>query len=180
MPALNVAVALYRGTLADLASLASTGHAGVLAWTSDSNQFFVDAGSGTAGYGAPGSGAAWITVGSDISVFSGVASQTAMIALAAKVGDLALRTDTNLTYVLTAYPATSAGNWVPVAVTSGTTIQGLSSGTPNEWVSYIDQSGVQHLTQPSFSNIAGTLSQTQLPATIGAGSNLTVIDCGTF
>jgi hypothetical protein len=178
--AVNVAIQMYRGTLANLAALATTGKAGVLAWTTDSNQFFVDSGAGTPGYGAPGSGAAWIEVGSDISVFSGVASQSAMIALAAKVGDLALRTDTNLTYVLTAYPASTAGNWVPVAVTSGTTIQGLASGTPHEWVSYIDASGVQHLTQPAFSDISGQLAQTQLPATIGSGSSLTDIDCGSF
>ena len=176
----NVAIQLYRGTLASLATLATTGYAGVMVWTTDSNQFFVDAGSGTPGYGGPGSGKAWLAVGSDISVFSGVAGQTAMVALAAKVGDLALRTDNNLTYVLTTYPATSAGNWTPIAVTSGTTVQGLVSGTAHEWVSYIDNSGVQHLTQPNFTDIAGTLSQTQLPATISAGSNLTNIDCGTF
>lgn len=171
---LNVAIQLYRGTYATLSTLPSTGKAGVLAWTTDTQQFFVDTGSGT---GIP---TAWQPIGSDIAVFSGVANQAAMTALAAKVGDLALRTDTNLTYVLTAFPATVAGNWVPIAVTSGTTIQGLASGTAHEWVSYIDTTGVQHLTQPTFFDIAGQLSQTQLPTSIGAGSALTDIDCGTF
>lgn len=172
--ALNIALQLYRGTLANLSVLPSTGKAGVLAWTTDSNQFFVDSGSGT---GIP---VAWTPVGSDIAVFTGVANQAAMTALAAKVGDLALRTDDNLTYVLTSFPATTAGNWTPVAVTSGTTIVGLASGIANEWVSYIDTAGVQHLTQPAFSNISGQLAQTQLPTTIGAGSSLTDIDLGTF
>lgn len=172
--ALNVAIQIYRGTLATLSTLPSTGKQGVLAWTTDSQQFFVDTGSGT---GIP---AAWQPLGSDIAVFQGVASQAAMTGLAAKVGDLALRTDNNLTYVLTAFPASTAGNWVPIAVTSGTTIQGLASGTPHEWVSYIDTNGIQHLTQPAFTDISGTLAQTQLPATIGAGSSLTDIDCGTF
>ena len=176
----NVAIQLYRGTLTNLASLASTGKAGVMVWTTDSNQFFVDAGSGTAGYGNPGSGKAWIAVGSDITVFSAVANSAAMTALAAKVGDLALRTDTNQTNVLTAYPPTVAANWVAIGVTTGTTIQGLASGVAHEWVSYIDNSGVQHLTQPSFADISGQLAQTQLPTTIGAGSSLTDIDCGTF
>lgn len=172
--ALNVAIQLYRGTLANLTVLPSTGKAGVLAWTTDSNQFFVDSGSGT---GIP---AAWKPVGSDIAVFSGVSTQAAMLALAAKVGDLALRTDTNLTYVLTGFPASTLGNWTPVAVTSGTTIQGLASGVAHEFVSFIDASGVQHLTQPSFADISGQLAQTQLPTSIGAGSSLTDIDCGSF
>lgn len=177
--AMNVAIQLYRGTLSDLSSLASTGKAGVMVWTTDSNQFFVDAGSGTPGYGGPGSGFAWQAVASDIAVFT-VANQAAMTALAAKIGDLAIRTDNNYTYVLTAYPATTPGNWIQIAVTSGTTIQGLVSGTAHEWVSYIDASGIQHLTQPAFSDISGQLAQTQLPTSIGVGSALTAVDCGTF
>ena len=182
MAAPNVAIQLYRGTLATLSTLPTTGHAGVMYWATDAQQFYVDAGAGTAGFGGPGSGAAWQTVGTDVAVFSGVANQAAMTALAAKVGDLALRTDNNQTYILTAFPATTAGNWVPVGITPTagfTQVQGLATGVAHEWVSYIDQSGVQHLTQPAFSDISGQLAQTQLPTTIGAGSSLTVIDCGT-
>src|SRR5271168_2356095 len=123
--ALNVAIQLYRGTIADLTTLASTGKAGVLAWTTDSNQFFVDQGSGTAGIGAPGSGAAWIAVGNSISYLT-AANQTAMLALAAKVGDIADRTDTHVNYLLTAYPASTLGNWV--AISPDSTITGLSAG----------------------------------------------------
>lgn len=171
--ALNITLQLYRGTYANLSTLASTGKAGVLAWTTDTNQFFVDTGSGT---GIP---AAWSLIASDIAVFT-AANQAARLALAAKIGDLAKQIDTNLTYVLTALPASVDGNWSPIAVTSGTTIQGLVSGTVHEWVSYIDNSGVQHLTQPAFSDISGSLAQTQLPASIGVGSSLTDIDLGTF
>lgn len=177
---LNVAVQLYRGTRANLAALPSTGRAGVLAWTIDSNEFFIDQGSGIAGIGGPGSGAAWIAVGNTIAYFT-AASQAAMTALGAKVGDLCDRTDLKQLFILTAAPATSAGNWQAIALDASVTgIQGLASGTAHEWVSYVDTSGVQHLTQPSFADISGTLSQTQLPSSIGAGSSLTSIDCGTF
>ena len=172
--ALNISIQVYRGTYTNLSTLPSTGKQGVLAWTTDTQQLFMDTGTGT---GIP---TAWQPLASDIAVFQSVANQAAMTALAAKVGDLALRTDDNLTYILTAAPASTAGNWVPIAVTSGTTIQGLASGTAHEWVSYIDTSGVQHLTQPAFSDISGQLAQTQLPTSIGAGSSLTDIDCGTF
>lgn len=179
--ALNVAIQVYRGPLASLATLPTTGSAGVIAYATDSKQFFVDRGTGNPGINYnPSFGNAWEPVGSDIAVFQNVADQTSMIALLAKIGDLALRTDTNKTYVLTTYPATNPANWVPIAVTSGTQIQGLASGTAHEWVSYIDNSGVQHLTQPAFSDISGQLSQTQLPTTIGAGSSLVALDCGTF
>ena len=61
--ALNVKLGLYRGTLANLAALATTGQAGVLAWTTDTNELYVDAGSGSAGFG-PGN--AWQKVASDL------------------------------------------------------------------------------------------------------------------
>ena len=170
----NVLVQQYRGTYANLSTLASTGKAGVLAWTTDSHQLFVDSGTGT------GIGTAWLPVATDISYFT-AASQTAMLALAAKVGDIADRTDLKQNFLLTAYPATTAGNWValsPDATVTG--IQGLSAATSHQWVTYIDSSGVQHLAQPAFSDISGQLAQTQLPTTIGSGSSLTSIDCGTF
>lgn len=163
--ALNTALQIYRGLKANLP--ASTGLAGVLAWTTDSHEFYVD------------DGTVFQPIANDIAVFT-AADDTAMTALVAKVGDLALRTDDNKTYILTSYPASVSGNWTPVAVTSGTTIVGLASGTVNQWVSYIDTNGVQHLTQPSFSNISGQLAQTQLPTTIGAGTSLTSFDLGTF
>ena len=61
--ALNVAVQVYRGTLANLSALATTGKAGVLAWTTDTNEIYVDAGSGSAGIG-PGN--AWQKIVNDV------------------------------------------------------------------------------------------------------------------
>lgn len=174
---LNVAIQVYRGTLADLQGLPSTGHQGVLAWTTDSQQLFMDTGVGGSTIGIP---AAWQPLGSDVSYFT-AASQTAMTALAAKVGDLVDRTDLHQIFILTAYPATIVGNWTALSPDSSVTgIIGLASGVAHEWVSYIDATGVQHLTQPSFADISGQLSQTQLPSSIGLGSSLTDIDCGTF
>ena len=40
-----------------------------------------------------------------------VASQAAMLALTAQVGDVAVRTDVNKSFILTATPATTLGNW---------------------------------------------------------------------
>ena len=174
--ALNVALQVYRGTRANLALLASTGKQGTLAWTTDSNEFFVDSGTGT----GIGVGNAWIPVANDIAYFT-AATQTAMVALAAKVGDLCDRTDLKQNFILTAYPATSAANWVAISPDASVTeIVGLTAGVAHEWVSYIDNAGVQHLTQPAFTDISGQLAQTQLPASIGSGSSLTSIDCGTF
>lgn len=172
--ALNTAIQVFRGVRANLATLPSTGFPGVLAWTTDSHELFVDSGSGT------GIGAAWQPIANDISIFT-AADQTAMVALAAKVGDIADRTDLHQNFILTAFPATTPGNWVAISPDASVTgIVGLTSGTAHEWVSYIDQSGVQHLTQPAFADISGQLAQTQLPTTIGAGTSLTSFDCGTF
>ncbi len=191
----NIAVQTYRGTLTNLSSLASTGKAGVLAYTTDSQELFMDQGSGTAGYGNAGSGKAWIKVAAGNSIQT-AASQAAMIALNAQVGDLCDRTDVHQIFMLTVYPASTAGNWTALALdTSVTGITGLGSGTTHEWVSYIDATGTQHLTQPAFTDISGTatnaqvpalsgltgaVTQTQLPTSIGSGSSLTSVDCGTF
>lgn len=172
--ALNTALQVYRGLRSSLATLASTGFAGVLAWTTDSHELFVDSGTGT------GIGTAWLPIANDIAVFT-AADQAAMVALAAKVGDIADRTDLHQNFILTAFPPTGAGNWTPLSPDSSTTgIVGLVAGTPHEWVSFIDQSGVQHLTQPAFTDISGQLAQTQLPSAIGAGTSLTTFDLGTF
>lgn len=174
---LNLELQVYRGTLANLSTLATTGKAGLLVWTTDSYELYVDKGTGNPGIG-PGN--AWQRVTPDNQLFT-AANQSAMTALSAQIGDMADRTDLHQIWILTAYPATSVGNWTALSPdASGTTIQGLGSPTANEFVTYIDTTGVQHLAQPSFSNISGSLSQTQLPASIGAGSSLTSIDCGTF
>ena len=180
--ALNTKVALYRGTEAHLSTLASTGQQGVLALTTDTNAIFVDQGSGTAGIGNPGSGAAWIRSAPNTQVFT-VASQAAMLALTTVLtGDIAVRSDVNQVFMLnslTAGGAATLGNWIQIGII-GTGVTGLASGTAHQWVSFIDTSGVQHLTQPAFTDISGAITQTQLPASITTGTTLTVFDCGTF
>lgn len=224
--ALNVALQLYRGPRADLAVLASSGKAGVLAWTTDTNELFVDTGSGT---GIP---AAWSKVAQEL---IGVNAQSG-VTYTFLTSDLdQLVTFTNASPVAVTLPqataetggfpsgwqvfiSNQAGGAVTITPTTSTidgvasivlqqyeglqivsdgtnyfTVRGTTSvpagetfvqyaagPTANEWVTYIDSNGVQHYAQPSFSNISGTLSQTQLPASIGAGSNLTSIDLGTF
>ena len=71
--ALNVAIQIYRGTKTNLASLASTGKAGALAFTTDTDELYVDTGSGT----GIGPGNAWILVGTNASL-SNLASPTAI------------------------------------------------------------------------------------------------------
>src|ERR1017187_934755 len=61
--ALNVAVQIYRGTLANLSALATTGKAGVLAWTTDTNEIYVDSGAGSPGIGV---GNAWQKIINDV------------------------------------------------------------------------------------------------------------------
>lgn len=170
----NVKLQVYRGTLASLSALATTGAPGVMAWTTDSLELYVDLGSGNPGIG-PGN--AWQRVSAGNQVFE-IGGPSDLVLLAAQPGDIAISASLGITYILTGYPATNAGNWKQIA--SDVSLVPLAGATPHEFVTFIDASGVQHLGQPSFSDIAGTLSQTQLPAAIGAGSNLASIDCGTF
>jgi hypothetical protein len=62
-----------------------------------------------------------------------VASQAAMLALTAQVGDVAVRTDINQTFILQASPPTTLANWVqiltPPAITSITASSPLTGGT---------------------------------------------------
>lgn len=180
--ALNVKIALYRGVEANLASLASTGQAGVLALASDTNALYIDQGSGTAGIGNPGSGKAWIRAAAGTQVFT-AASQAAQIALSgALTGDICVRTDLNQVFMLTS-PVVNAyatfGNWTQVGIV-GTGVTGLAGSTLHQWVQYVDTTGTQHLSQPAFTDVSGALAQTQLPTAIGSGSSLTSVDCGTF
>ncbi len=164
--ALNVALQIYHGTLASLGSLASTGKVGVLAYTTDSHELYVDSGSGV----GIGPGNAWLRFAPDNKVFTD-ANQAARLAEAnALIGDFSVQTDTGITYVLQALPASSNANWTAIGVASipVTSVFGRIGAVVAQANDY------------AFNQISGTLSQTQLPATIGAGSNLTVIDCGTF
>jgi hypothetical protein len=167
---LNVKMALYRGLLANLPS--STGQPGILAWTTDSNELFID------------TGTAFQRLGQKHTVFN-VANPAALTGLAANVGDIAVSASNGVTYILTAFPASNSANWTTIATVTPqnpamTDVQWLGAPVVHEFVTYISSDGVQHLAQPSFADISGFLAETQLPATIAAGSSLTLIDAGTF
>jgi hypothetical protein len=217
--ALNVAVQIYRGTLANLSALATTGKAGVLAWTTDTNEIYVDAGSGSAGIG-PGN--AWQKIVNDV-VSVNAQSGTSYTVLASDRGKLV--TFTNASAVAVTLPvATGAGfpaGWysefenrgaglVTITPTTSTVNGGasvtlstnqslkiISDGTnyfallgktsvavtgpvTHQFATSNNADGSLNLAQPAFTDISGVLAQAQLPATIGAGSNLTNVDCGTF
>jgi hypothetical protein len=50
------------------------------------------------------------------------------------------------------------------------TIQPLSSATSNNWIQYVDSSGVQHLSQPAYSNLSQINSATLIGNPTGAGA----------
>jgi hypothetical protein len=216
--ALNVALQVYRGTLANLSALASTGKAGVLAWTTDTNEIYVDSGSGT------GIGTAWLRLANK-EVGVNAQSGTTYTVVAADLAKLI--TLTNASAVAVTLPqATSSGGsfaagwWAEfenrgagtVTITPTTsTINGganitlgqnqsvkiVSDGTnyfaltgktsitttspvTHQFATSNNADGTLNLAQPAFTDISGSLAQTQLPATIAAGSSLTTFDCGTF
>jgi hypothetical protein len=171
--ALNLKFSVYRGPLATIP--ATTGQAGVLFWTTDSDELFIDTG----------------TVVQRLAAGNQVFNETdvaALTSLPARIGDICvIYTGSPLTYsatyMMTAFPSTSAGNWQLIAsasADSGVDLVSLPGATAHNFVTYIDSNGVQHLAQPSFSDISGNIAQTQLPASIGPGSSLTIIDCGTW
>lgn len=56
-----------------------------------------------------------------------VNSQAAMLALSANVGDIAVRTDTNETYILQSLPASTLSNWIELLESSGVqSVNGLT------------------------------------------------------
>jgi len=216
--AINVKLAVYRGTLANLSALASTGQIGVLAWTTDTNELYVDSGSGT-GIGA---GNAWLRVAQDL------------VAVNAQTGTTYTLLASDRSKLVTLSNASPVAVTIPVATGAGfpagfiTKIQNIGAGTAtltpttstingaaslallqnqsidlvsdgtnwhaltgvtvfpvttpvtNEFATGMNSSGVLSLAQPSFANISSTLAESQLPATIAAGSSLTLIDAGTF
>lgn len=217
---LNVKIAVYRGTRANLSSLATTGQQGVLAWTTDTNEFFVDSGSGT-GIGA---GNAWLPI---VTEFVGVNSQsgtsyTVVTGDRGKVVKLANAAPIAVTLpqataesgafplgwsaeiynggagLITITPTTSTINGgSTITVASGSSITIVSDGTnyialtgktsinvtnavTHQFATSNNADGSLNLAQPAFTDITGSITQAQLPASIGAGSNLSSIDCGTF
>lgn len=45
-----------------------------------------------------------------------------------------------------------------------TTVETATSGTPNQWVDYIAPTGIPHTSQPTFAQISGAASASQLPS----------------
>jgi len=216
--ALNVAIQVYRGTLANLASLATTGKAGVLAWTTDTNEIYVDAGSGSPGIGT---GNAWQKIVNDIKDVN-AQTGTSYTVLASDRGKLVtLKNAAAIAVTLPQAGASFPNGWwaefsnqgagtATITPTTSTINGGASITVPanqsitivSDGTNYIalvgktsinttaevvhqfatsnNADGSLNLAQPAFTDISGTLSQTQLPATIGAGSNLTTFDAGTF
>lgn len=214
----NVAIQVYRGVLANLAALATTGKAGVLAWTTDTNEIYVDSGSGSPGIG-PGN--AWqkivndvisvnAQVGTTYTVLSSDRGKLVTLANAAAVAVTLPQAGATFPVgwyaefenrgagTVTITPTTSTING-GASVTLGTnqSVKIISDGTnyfalvgttnvavtapvAHQFATSNNANGSLNLAQPAFTDISGTLAQTQLPASIGAGSSLTSVDCGTF
>lgn len=214
----NVKLAVYRGTLANLSALASTGQQGVLAWTTDTNELYVDAGAGSAGIGA---GNAWQKVACDLVSVNAQTGTTYTVLGSDRSKLVTLKNATAIAVTLpqagasfpsgwvasfsnqgvgaaTITPTTSTINGVAsIVLLSGQSVDIVSDGTnyyalvgvtvfpvtapvANEFATGMNSSGALSLAQVSFANLSSTLAQTQLPASITTGSNLALIDCGTF
>lgn len=216
--ALNVAVQVFRGVLANLAALASTGKAGVLAWTTDTNELYVDSGSGT------GIGTAWLRVaGKEVGINAQVG--TSYTVLGSDLGKLVTLANAGAVAVTLPQATAASGAFAPgwwaefenrgagtvtitpttstingganVVLATNNSIKIISDGTnyfalqgksaivvtspvSHQFATSNNADGSLNLAQPAFTDISGVLTQAQLPASIGAGSNLTSVDCGTF
>jgi len=218
--AINVKFAVYRGTLANLSALASTGQAGVIAWTTDTHEFYVDSGSGT-GIGA---GNAWQRVANDVVdvnaqvgttytvlntdrgklvTFNNAAAVAVTLPQATTIGGnfpsgWYVEFENRGAGTVTITPTTSLINGgASLTLATNNSVKVISDGTnyfallgktainatgavSHQFATSNNADGSLNLAQPAFADISGSLAQTQLPATIGAGSALTVFDCGTF
>lgn len=174
MPFIKLQMA--RGLLSNLP--ASTGLPGVIVWTEDSNELYID------------SGAAFQRLAAGNQVFD-ITDPSQLTGLAAMVGDLAVLfagspASYASTYMLTAFPASNPAHWTLIAQASSSEPGGQTDVAPlpgaalHEFVTFIDANGVQHLAQPTFADIAGQMNQNQMPATIDPSGSLGHIDLGTF
>lgn len=149
--ALNVSVQVYRGTLANLAALATTGKAGVLAWTTDTNEIYVDSGTGT------GIGTAWLRVASK------------MVGVNAQVGTTYTALASDLGKLVTLANAGAIAVTLPQATAS-------SGGFPAGWAATFENRGAGLVTiTPTTSTINGgasiALSTNQSVKIVSDGTN---------
>ena len=165
---------LARGLRANVP--ATTGLPGVVVWTTDTDELLID------------TGTQFQRVAPDNQVFN-ITNPNQLTGLSALIGDIAVLYVGSpgayaTTYMLTASPASNLANWTVIATASstdaGTDVVVLPGATLHEFVTFIDSSGVQHLAQPTFADIAGLLAETQLPTRIDTSGSLTNIDLGTF
>jgi hypothetical protein len=198
--------------------LATTGKAGVLAWTTDTNEIYVDSGTGSAGIG-PGN--AWQKIVNDV-VSVNPQVGTSYTVLSSDRGKLVTLTNAAAIAVTVpqagvAFPAgwwadfevlgagsatftpttSTINNGASVSLATKQSFRLVSDGTnyfallgmtsvavtnavAHQFATSNNANGSLNLAQPAFTDISGVLAQTQLPASIGVGSNLTSVDCGTF
>jgi hypothetical protein len=92
-----------------------------------------------------------------------VANQAAMLSLAnQQVGSIAIRTDNNKNYVLSALPSTTLANWVELATpTSVTSVNGNAG--PNVVLTATDIAGVEIASNKSNDIAADAVSTTKFP-----------------
>jgi hypothetical protein len=131
----------------------------------------------------------WLKIGSRPSVHLNVADETAMLALVAEKGDLALRIDQDVTYALHANPATNILNWIQLpgsgsakdrwvytASTTASADPGLGNftsatdaATPPTWtfeISAVDSTAIAH--NLAVMKERDTVVLTDVPATNAA------------
>jgi hypothetical protein len=186
--------------------------------TTDTNELYVDAGTGSAGIGA---GNAWQKVAQDLVAVNAQTGTTYTVLSSDRSKLVTLKNASAVAVTLPQAGASFPAGWIAsfsnqgagtvtitpttstingstsVTLLTGQSIDIVSDGTnyygmvgtttfpvttpvTNEFATGMNSSGVLSLAQPSFANLSSTLAQTQLPATINAGSNLTLIDAGTF
>lgn len=147
---LQIATVLQLGTLSDTGL--SRDSAGV-----------VDVGNGTAGDKSGTLKAANITL-------TGTLTIPSLTLPSLKIGS-----GTNLNTITS---TTTAARTTTLPDANSNTVQPLSA-TSHEWVTNIDSSGVQHLTQPAFTDISGSVAAGQLPnpsaTTLGGVQSLAAV-----
>src|SRR5882672_1369414 len=102
-----------------------------------------------------------------------VASQAAMLALSAAVGDIAVRTDTSTNFILQSLPASTLGNWIELAGT-GAAVSSVNTQTGAVVLGKADV-GLANVDNTSDANKpVSTATQTALDAKQALDSDLTI------